>query len=448
MQKIRIAIVGPPDSVALLHEIALEQSDMLQAVPLVYRDATEVSGIVTEHKDAFDIWLFSGIVPYQRALALRINKTFFYIPHNGASLYRALLQITYMWNLPINGISFDTFSQKDVTETFTDANLPLPKMFIHHSDHIVSADELTEYHYHLWKKGYTNIAITCFFATYKNLTQMGVPVCRIWPTRSSVRTTLNIAINAFKAEQFKGSQLAIQQIAIDDFDELVRNHSSYAAKKIELKLYEILVGYAEKLQGSIVSRGDGQYTIYSTRGIIEDLTENLTVVPIFDVLIRDIATEVSGGIGFGPTAYLAEENAFRALGLAKQSGRGLWMAVTDEREVIGPLSSSIHLKYSVYANEACCRQIAETLNSSVTTVNKLLAALDKLDRDTIVAEDLAVYLAITTRSARRLLSSLVEKGFAVVAGEEMIGRGRPRKLYQIDLCTLLKPLAAKKIIDK
>ena len=124
------------------------------------------------------------------------------------------------------------------------------------------------------------------------------------------------------------------------------------------------------------------------------------------------------------------------------------MAVTDEREVIGPLSSPVHLKYSVYANEACCRQIAETLNSSVTTVNKLLAALDKLDRDTIVAEDLAVYLAITTRSARRLLSSLVEKGFAVVAGEEMIGRGRPRKLYQIDLCTLLKPLAAKKIIDK
>lgn len=450
MQKIRLAIVGPSDSVALLHEVALERADTLQAVPLVYQDASEVSQIVTQHTDDFDIWLFSGIVPYRRALALNIDKPLFYIPHNGASLYRALLQITYMRNLTIEGISFDTFSRKEVEETFTDTDLPLPKMFIHHNDGIVSAGELTDYHYHLWKSGYTNIAITCFFATYQHLKRMGVPVFRIWPTRSNIRTTLDIAVNAFEAERFKGSQLAIQQIGVDDYDDLVRARSSYDAKKIELRLYEILVDYAENLKGSIVIRGDGQYTIYSTRGIIEKLTENLTVMPILDAVTREVAIKVSGGIGFGATAYAAEENAFRALGLAKQRGGGLWMAVTDEREVIGPLSSAIHLKYSVWANETICRQIAATLNSSVTTVNKLLAALDQLDRDTIAAEDLAVYLAITPRSARRLLAALVRKDFAAVAGEEMIGKGRPRKLYKIYLQKLLQPLldSAEGSLDK
>ncbi|WP_196601035.1 GTP cyclohydrolase [Pectinatus frisingensis] len=440
MPKIQMAIVGPSDSVALLNEIAKEWADVLHVSPLIYEDASEISQIVAQYKESFDVWVFSGIVPYRRASALQIHAPLFYIPHNGASLYRTLLQINYTCHTPIRGISFDTFSEKEITETFTDANLPLPKMFIYHSENIVLADEITNYHYQLWEKGQTSIAVTCIFATYNHLKKMGVPVCRIWPTRSNIRTTLDIAIHAFEAERFKGGQLAVQQIVIEDFGSLVRSHSSYMAKKIELKLYEILVDYAEKLQGSIVSRGDGQYTIYSTRGIIEKLTDSLTVVPILDALARDVATDVSGGIGFGLTAYSAEENAFRALGLSKQRGQNIWMAVTDEKEVIGPLSSPVHLRYSFHSDEKHCQKIANLLNSSATTINKLLAALDKLDRDTIGAEDLAVYLSITKRSARRLLLNLERTGFASAAGEEMIGRGRPRKLYQIHLQSLLQSM--------
>ena len=271
---------------------------------------------------------------------------------------------------------------------------------------------------------------------------MGVPAFRIWPTRSDIRTTLAIAINAFEAQRFKGSQLAIQHIAIDDYDDIVRASTSYDVKRIELRLYQILVGYAEKLRGSIVLRGDGQYTLYSTRGILEELTDGFTVMPILEEIIRDVTVKVSGGIGFGATAYLAEENAFKALGIAKQKGKGLWMVVTDDQQAIGPLSSAIHLKYSVRADEATYKQFADKLNISITTANKLLAAIDKLERDTIGADDLALYLAITPRSARRLLTTLVDQGFAEVAGEEMLAKGRPRKLYKIFLGLLLKPVVS------
>ena len=438
MNKIRMAIIGPSDSAAMAYEVALERTDCLIPLSFVYEDAIEVEQILKDHADDFDVCLFSGIVPYERALALKLTKPMFYVPHNGSSLYRALLQITYMEKLAIDSISFDTFSEQEVTETFRDIDFPLPNMYIHKYQGIVLASELTEYHYELWRQHKTKIAVTCMLATYKKLRKLGVPAFRIWPTRSNIRTTLDVAIHSFEAERFKGAQVAIQHISLDDYDDIVRASSSYAAKKIELSLYEILVSYAQALQGSFVTRGAGQYTLYSTRGIMEEMTEGFTIIPILEAITRSVGAKVSGGIGFGDTAYAAEENAFRALGAAKQRGKGLWMAVTDEGEAIGPLSSAIHLKYSVRADEAAYRKLADTLKISVTTVNKLLAALDKLDRDRIMADDLAVYLAITPRSARRLLAMLLEHGLAETVGEELLAKGRPRKLYKVRVSQLLQ----------
>ncbi len=439
MEKLRLALVGPADSVALTYPVALEWKDQIVSTPFVYKNAAEVPDIVRQHLEEFDFWLFSGISPYKHAQRLGLNIPCFYIPHIGSSLYRALLQITHMAHLEIDSISFDTFNRQEIEETFLDANMPLPKLFLHETEDIVTSAELTDYHYQLWQSGQSHIAVTCYLATYEKLKELGVPVFRIWPTRSNIRTTIEVALSAVRAERFKGGQLAIQQIMIDDYDDMVRNSSSYAAKKIELRLYEILVDYAKQLQGSIIVRGDGQYTLYSTRGILEKWTEELTVLPCFDEITRQVSAKVSGGIGFGPTAYVAEENAFHALGLAKRAGKGMWMAVTDSREAVGPLSSPTHLKYSLRASDSVCQHFAEKLNLSRTTVNKLFAALDQLKRDTLAADDLAFHLGITTRSARRLLTTLASQDLADVTGEELLSKGRPRKLYSIHWQKLLQP---------
>lgn len=441
MRKIRIAIVGPSDSVALIYDVASERSNLMPE-GIVYKDASEVSAILEQRRNDFDMWLFSGVVPYRYALAQKVDTPIFYIPHTGSSLYRALLQITYVEHLKIDSLSFDTFSEAEIKEAFRDINVPLPDIYVNSFKGVISASELTEYHYRLWKERKTNIAVTCFSATYETLKRMGVPAVRIWPTRTNIRTTLEIAVNSFEAKRFKGSQLAVQQIAIDDYDDMVRRSSSYEARKVELNLYQILVNYAERLKGSIILRGNGQFTLFSTRGILEEITEDFTVIPILDDIAIQVAAQVSGGIGFGDTAYAAEENAYRALGLSKSKGKGHWMVVTDNREAIGPLSSAVHLKYSVRADSQIFRQFADKLNVSFTTLNKLLASIEKLDRDTLAADDLALYLSITPRSARRLLTNLTEQGLAEVAGEEMMVKGRPRKLYKIDLRSLLRPVTS------
>ncbi len=82
----------------------------------------------------------------------------------------------------------------------------------------------------------------------------------------------------------------------------------------------------------------------------------------------------------------------------------------NKREVIGPLSSAVHLKYSVQADYEASKRFADKVGLSVTTVKRLLAVLDKLDNTTIGADELAVYLGITSRSARRILACFSRAG--------------------------------------
>jgi predicted transcriptional regulator len=439
MKKIRVAVVGPQDSVALITEVAQEQQAHLKLLPAVYQDATEVPKIIAERDHEVDVWLFSGIVPYTYALTAKAtSKLMLYVPHTGTSLYRVLLQVLKE-GLKMDRISFDTLSRTDIIETFMDTQLQVPEMYVKEYTGIIVASDITEYHYDLWTKGKTSLAVTCLFSTYLDLQKRGVPCLRIWPTRNNIRTILEFAISRMQAIRYKGGQIAIQHISIDNYEDFVRNAtSSYAIMKVELQLYEILVNYTEQVQGTIVIHGNGQYTIYSTRGVVEEATQGFTCMPVQQSALSRLPVDVSGGIGFGETANAANENAHVALGLARQSGKSRWVTVLDDKTVIGPLNSETELVYSIRTNDNDSRELAKKLNLSGTTINKLMAVCQKLDGQVITADILARYLSVTPRSARRLLASLLAHGLASVAGEEAAGSGRPRKLYEIVIGDFIK----------
>jgi len=430
---IRLAIVGPLDSVKLILEVVTEQRDAVEAVPIVYQDASEVVNIISSRDSEVDVWLFSGKVPYSYAINAHVTqKPLLYIQHTGTSLYRALFQMTYHEKIAIDHISFDTFSRKEIEEAFADIEYRLPTIYINNYQGVISAKEITEFHYGLWKRGQSQVAVTCFLSTYIELKKRGVPVFRIWPTRDNVRMMLDIALRTSEALRFKTSQIAIQIIEIDKYGDFVRGALSvYDVKRVEARLYDLLVDYAEIVNGSIVVHGNGQYTIYSTRGIVEEITCNFTVMPILEEMTRRLKVSVSGGIGFGKTAYAAEEHARIALGLSRRQGQGVWMVVLDDRSVVGPLSSETQIRYSIRGHDAQIRDLAQRLRVSATTVNRLFAAIGKLDGQVFSADDVALYLSMTARSARRLLAGLVNLRLASVASEEVVAKGRPRKLYEI-----------------
>lgn len=439
MRKIKIAVVGPKDSVDLIEEVAEEYKNRIITLRCIYSDASEVPDIIAKHDEDVEMWVFSGKVPYQYALeANASSKPKLFVSHTGTSIYRVFLRLLKQ-RVPICSMSFDTFSRKEIIETFTDAEIPLPKIFVNDYSGIVSASELTEFHLGLWKEGKTKGAVTCFYATYLELKRQGVRVFRIWPTKSNIRSILNLAVSKADALLSKAGQIAIQHIAIDGYDDFSRSAvSGYAVMKVELQLQEILLNFAEKVKGAIVMQGNGRFTIYSTRGAMEEISLGFTHMPINGEVGRRLNVSVSGGIGFGDTAYGANENAMIAMGLARRKGNGKWMVVLDDKTVIGPLDSETQIKYSIRSGHGDTLLLAKRLNVSGTTLNRLISVFSKVDGETLGAETLARHLSMTERNARRLLGTLAVHGMAAETGEESRGAGRPRKMFRIDLQKLLK----------
>ena len=434
MRKIKLAIVGPSDSIALIEEVGKEFVDRIQLVSCIYNDASEVPSMIARHDAEIDIWVFSGIVPYRYAVAAANSiKPKLYVSHTGSSIYRVFLHL-FRQNRPITSMSFDTFSRKDIIETFADAEVALPQIYVKDYVGIVSAAELTDFHLDLWRQGKTEVAVTCFRATYLELKRQGVNAFRIWPTRSNIRSILDLALTKADALFSKAGQIAIQHIAIDDYDEFSREAvSGYAVLKVELQLQELLIRFAEQVQGAMISQGKGHFTIYSTRGAMETITQGFSNLPVVGEIGRRLSVGVSGGLGFGDTAYSANEHAGIALGIARRKGKSKWMVVLDDKTVIGPLNSELSLSYSLRSSSVDAMDLAKSLNVSGTTLNRLLSVFHKLDGATIGAESLAQYLSMTERNARRLLANLAANGMALESGEETHGAGRPRKMYRIDL---------------
>ena len=439
MRKIRIGVVGPGDSVKLIEEVAADYLEKMIVSGYIYEDASEVPDIIRRHDGDVDMWMFSGKVPYRYAIAVKDSITpKLFMPHTGTSIYRVLLYLARE-NRPVGSMSFDTFSRQEIIETFEDAQTALPQIYVNDYDNVVSASELTKFHLDLWNAGKTKVAVTCFYATYQELKRHGVVAFRIWPTKSNIRSMLDLAVSKADALLSKAGQIAILHIAMDGYDDFSREAvSGYAVLKVELQLHEILLNFAEKVKGAIVMQGNGRFIIYSTRGAMEEITQGFTRMPIMDEAGKRLAITISGGIGFGDTAYNANENAMIALGLAKRKGKGKWMVVLDDKTVVGPLNSELQLRYSIRSDNAETLALAKQLNVSGTTLNRLISVFAKIDGEILGAETLAQYLSMTERNARRLLGTLAANGMAVETGEEYRGAGRPRKMYRIVLKKILE----------
>lgn len=431
MARQRLAIVGPTDSVNLINAAAKERDDIFIPIPVIYTNASEVPTILQARSTEADIWLFSGVVPYRYALTVpRWNKPLLYIPHTGSSLYRVFLQILCSANLPLDHISFDTYSRSEIEETFRDLNFPLPQIYLKHYEGIVSADELTEFHYSLWLQKKSKVAVTCFHKTAVQLNALGVPAFRIWPTPNNIRSALETAIRMAETMRYSEAQIAVAHVVIDEYDNLVRDaSSSYDVNRVEIRLYELLVDFAQQVGGSVMPQGRGKYIIFTTRGRIATITYDYTALPLLETIRQKLRIHVSGGIGFGATAYQAEENAHVAHGLSRRLGPGRWMIVTDDHRAIGPLNAEVTLNYRLGGDTTKQRALAKRLQISLLTLNQLAALMAELGTTSININEIALRLAITPRSARRIMGALKEAGIAYMCGEESSGKGRPHKLY-------------------
>ncbi|WP_153722020.1 helix-turn-helix domain-containing protein [Sporosarcina cascadiensis] len=430
--KIRLGIVGPKDSVDIMSEIAKEYEDIIP-VCFEYKNSTETTEIVEKNQHIVDIWIFSGRTPYSLAKRSSSNQLFFYLKLNGSSLTKTLLNIVYKSKNDLISVSFDMLEEKDIAETYRALNISYKNCHLYEYVGVTPIKQIIAFHTTLYNEGKVSVCVTCLSDVYEALTSVGIPVYRVTPTLANIRTTFSTALQQWEALNFKQSQLTVMLISIDNINKIEKPHSfSYDLHRLNLELQSAILTFTESVSGSFLSIGTGNFIIFSTRGSLLNVGDQSVRLLDNLSLITDFPANI--GIGYGDSALAAEENARLALLHAQNYNSNSAFLVENTGMVNGPLNRAKSISFEFRNEDEDIGKRLKECGVSITSLNKIISVQRSLGKHAITASDIAEWLKMTERNARRLLNNLTNAGIAKIIGQEAPAtRGRPRNIYQVGL---------------
>lgn len=426
--KVRVGLIAVEDNIDFIAKVLGEYQEII-VVKINHTKEEELHSLMSEHENSVDVWLFSGYSPYIYATRIPTAHPLFYFEYSGSSLYKSLYLLLKEKGLNVNQMSFDTIKSEEMETVFKELKMSFDESRV--IENIENLDKVVDHHKRLYENGDTVIALTCVWNIQQQLLELNIPVERITLAVSSIKATTNLLLRHMEMEKFKDTQIAVQMIEIDS----LRNRNNYIDTSDELHHMEMrnvsdLLYYSKKINGSLKEIGPGRYAIFSTRGMMKNVTKDFTEKFSFKSAKSLNLDVVISGIGLGKTAYEAETNSLKALHNAQQRGVGSWYVHFQDKKIIGPLSSS---QLTIMdSDQEKYKEISNQTSLSLNTIINIATAMKERDEDTFTANAMANALSIQPRSARRVLMLLEQAGFAEKNGEDQaLKQGRPRKKYKI-----------------
>ncbi|CAH0297141.1 hypothetical protein SRABI96_04466 [Peribacillus sp. Bi96] len=430
----KIGVVGPLASLKKIRDVTNEFEHEIDFIDFPYEDAREVTDIIKNHQSTVNGWFFSGPVPYRIAKGMLDSEAnFTYCPPVGSSLYRCLLQMSADQKHFFDKLSIDMIRLEDffLHESLQELGISTEHIYIKTFDEQYDYQEIVQFHLQLWKEGEIHGVLTVLQSVYEALKKENVAVYKINMTKMEIRQAVKILIEKAKSTYFKDSQIGVEIIEIDQFDQFVDEvNIRYHLQHLELKIKQTLLSFCEKLDGSLIENGNGRYQIFSSRKAIE--REIGSLQSTVQLLALDMGVSVAVGIGFGETAASAEINARKAIRHSKKQESSGIVVIQEDGLMIESVGQEEQLAYTSRSNDKELLDKLNQANISVKTYKKIEALIDRMGWDGFTSSDLASHLSMSVRNAQRIMSSLSECGLVEYKGEELQSpRGRPRKIYML-----------------
>jgi hypothetical protein len=431
--ELTIGVVGPHD---LVERIMLSGAGTTgQAPPITgpgparrlvaaaYRGEQEAPDKVLRLGPAIDVFLFACPVSLEyarRAGVLRVPATC--VPLSGSALFAALLRARADGRHDLSRVSVDVLSRGDVEDAF--GELGIPAGDIHVREDPAGAAALAAFHERLWRRSQTSVAFTCLESVADRLTAAGVPVWVIRPTGSAIRAALRTATLLGAHRRLEEAQLAVVVVEVPTLRETARRPAPrHSQEELRLTVHRFLLQEAQRMQAAVNPVGDHTFLVTATRGSLAGATDGFRVPPFSDRARSELGITVEVGVGLGRTAQEAETHARAALARSHaapgaRGGRGFAL----DREG--------------YALVPAPRAPATAPAARPKGLETLARLADKLPDDdgahVVDAETAGRLLGVTSRTARRLLHTLVEEGLAWPLPPARTPQpGRPRQFYRI-----------------
>jgi hypothetical protein len=436
--KLRIGIVGPLDSIERIQKVGESYyGEELEFLPIQYEHIGEIERLIPQYAELYiDYWFFSGQAPYSYALEKNLvtEEESLYPPLAGSSLYRTMIRIVLEGKEKWENVSFDTLERDDVECAFEDAELK-GSVYTFPYQGYLEPERIYNFHKGLFDQGKVNICLTCINAVYERLKKDGIPTYRLFPTQNIIKRMFPNLIRRAKSMAFQRSQISVVAVEVESKEWVsLKRKQSYEIKRKELKLEQYLIDFAEKASGSFVQIGDGLYFVFVTWGELEELEHTQELQSLPSTLLQLTGFHIHVGLGFGSTVHQAEQNARKALQYAYDKKEPSVMKVLQDGTVIEPIAEQQTIQFNTrHLNHVVEKKVQELKGEatiSLSMIYKVHALCQHYKKNEITAQELAHWLQVTDRNARRILKELHTLTLVKEVGEEQPGaRGRPRKVF-------------------
>jgi hypothetical protein len=386
-------------------------------VAAAYRDEQEAAEQVVRLGAQIDVCLFASRVPYDYARTAGVlNCPATFVSLGGSALYAALLRASKDTSADLARSSVDVLSRADVEEAFSE--LGAPPSGVHVREESGTPAAVASFHERLWRRNETSVAFTCMQSVAVRLSAAGVPVYTLRPTGSAIHSALEHAALLGENRRLGESQLVFALIEVPALRDSGRRTPRQAREELRLTVHRFLVQEAQRIHAMVSPAGDHGFLIIATRGSLARATDGFRVQPFADRARTDLGVTIEVGIGMGRTAAEAEAHARAVIGRTRGTpGRGLALGGQSHAPVPAPRPA-----------EAGTRRLR-----SLDTLSRLAEKLTETDANMVVdAETAGQLLAVTPRTARRMLHILVEEGLAWPLPPNRTPQpGRPRQFYRL-----------------
>lgn len=412
----KIGIIGPRDSAENIAEKLSRVDENIECKFYIREEISRVGEVMDKCEDEVDGIILTGAGVHATIEGIRpLNKPFAYIHRTTLSLMSALWKAKKDFK-DLSRFSVDVVSREAFDEAVEELDLPAKDLRLMPFCSSCNEEDYTKWHITLFEEGKTDFILTGFGDVYTRLKREGYPVYRLFPTYSQVKEAYREILHKAQISKLKSSQIAVQVIKLTK----KINKNYYEELNIQNKLQKEIISYVREVQGALYTSGGDEYIISGTMGSFKDSIRSFTK------LLSNVVVEISSGIGYGSTAYKADVNARNAL-LASIRDGGLF--VIDEsgtlRRPVGPRELQ---------GENRSRRveiISEATGLSPVYISKIMTLLERKKELRVDSKELAGYLEISERSARRIINKLIENNYGSLETEEKISKGRPKNIIKI-----------------
>lgn len=440
MLALHIGIIGPKDLIdQIVKELNTYQLNNLEYHFFFIQQVEDTRTLNYEDLHQCDLLLFAGQMAHNIYLEQKKlernqkNVPTIFIKYDESALYKTLYELAIEEKGSISSFTpftIDVLHQDEGHHLLREIDLK-DWVFINGLA-TYTTNQWATLHEEFYKQGKSKYAITCLTSVAEELVKRGIPVKRVMPTYSSIKTAIELLV--VTSENLIRQKQQITAIYIEWIESERRPQNRYVIYRQKLKFESIIVDFCEQYGASLAFSDQNKATVYTTKAVAEAFTNHFHSFPLLQKLTEETSTQIFAGIGLGDETSTAEYSAAKALKFALVKGKSCAYVMFADGKMKGPLQGDnyIPLSFTTILKEEELSKIAQKAHLSAMTVSKLLSLIEQTKEPYVTAHTVAEGFNISLRSANRILTKLAEANLAEPCGEEQPpGRGRPRKIFRL-----------------